>query len=131
MSHFSQMLRQQNPKNPPELKDLVTGETIQWTSPSHDWPLVSAIPDELRRKQLLTLMGPSGCKFCTQLLKKQGGGKLIFPHLLFNNNMPSKPNQTNIYSLAKYCPMLHTATLEARLKLLATFPPLVVCSTCL
>ena len=131
MSHFSQMLRQQNPKNPPVLKDQVTGEIVPWTSSYFDKLLIPAIPDEQRRRQLLTLMGPPGCKFCTQLLKNQGGSKIIFPHLLFKNNIPDKPNQATIYPFARYCPMLHTATLEARLKLLATFPPSIFCNICL
>ena len=131
MTHFSQLLRKQIPKNLQVLRDQVTNEVIPWASSYYDTFLTRAIPDGERRKHLIILMGAQGCRFCAQILKNQGGDKPIFPHLLFKNNIPDKPNQATIYSFPRCCPMLHTATLEARQKLLTTFPSGLYCNNCL
>ena len=44
-----------------------------------------AVPDEKKRKALVTLMGPEGCFFCPALLKRKKErvqGKALFPHLV-------------------------------------------------
>ena len=97
MTHFSQLLRKQIPKNLQVLRDQVTNEVIPWASSYYDTLLTRAIPDGERRKHLIILMGAQGCRFCAQILKNQGGDKPIFPHLLFKNNVPDKPNQATIY----------------------------------
>ena len=117
MQFFNQMCAGANPKQPPMLKDGVTGEAIPWVNSWTNQHLATVIQNDNRRAQLLTLMGPAGCKFCTQLLKDQGPSKLIFPHLVFNNNN-GVPTQASLLPYAKYCPMLYSCGLRPRMKLL-------------
>ena len=96
MTFFNKLCAGSNPQLPPALKDVTTGEAVPWVNSWTDQHLATMIPDDNRRSQLLTLMGPLGCKFCTQLLKDQGSSKLLFPHLVFKNNIKNNSSQANI-----------------------------------
>ena len=129
MSFFHKLCLGQTPKTPPDLKDLNTGNTIPWVSPWMEKSLTNLIPDQLRRSQLLTLLGPSGCTMCSTVLREHGSGKLLFPHIVFNQNNPRlAANQAEPNSWASWCPMMYSCNLKARTRLVSKS---LVCKVCL
>ena len=129
MMYFHKLCLGQSPKMPQDLKDLHTGQIIPWVSPWMDKSLVNIIPDQMRRNQLLTLLGPAGCTMCNTVFREHGSGKLLFPHIIFNQSNPKlSGNQAEPNSWPSWCPMMYSCNLKARVRLVSKS---LVCKVCL